>query len=267
MIKKFVNLSILDEESSSQFTRMTPDNAYIRISGYIIADTPDFVAFNKPPGLLSIPDREGKEISLKKLLVEKYGNIFTVHRLDRDTSGLIVFAKTEESHKNLSRQFEERQTEKIYCGLVLGSLANKKGTIDAPIAEHPAKKGLMTVYRKGKESLTDYIVLEDFKIFSWLQFQIHTGRTHQVRVHAKHLGHPIVCDELYGDGKPVLLSSLKHKFKLSKNEWEEKPLLSRLALHALSLKFTDTKNEIVKLEASLPKDLRALLKQLRKLKH
>ena len=74
----------------------------------------------------------------------------------------------------------------------------------------------MTVYRKGKESITAYEVLEDFKIFSWVQFQIYTGRTHQIRVHAKHIGHPVVCDELYGDGKPILLSSLKHKFKLSK---------------------------------------------------
>ena len=65
-------------------------------------------------------------------------------------------------------------------------------------------------------------MLEDFKIFSWVQFQIHTGRTHQIRVHAKHIGHPVVCDELYGDGKPILLSTLKHKFKLSKNELEER---------------------------------------------
>ena len=124
----------------------------------------------------------------------------------------------------------------------------------------------MTVYRKGKESITDYEVLEDFKIFSWIQFQIHTGRTHQVRVHAKHIGHPVVCDELYGDGKPILLSSLKHKFKLSKNELEERPILSRLALHALSLQFATTKEETLKLEAPLPKDLRALLQQLRKRK-
>lgn len=238
----------------------------MKLTDITIAETEDWIALNKPSGLLSIPDREGKDISLKKLLIEKYGNIFTVHRLDRDTSGLIVFAKTEEAHKLLSQQFEERQTEKIYCGFVLGSLSEKKGTIDAPIAEHPVKKGLMTVYRKGKESLTDYEVLEDFKIFSWVRFQIHTGRTHQIRVHTKHIGHSILCDDLYGDGKPILLSSLKHKFKLSKNELEERPILNRLALHALSLQFVNTNGETIKLEAPLPKDLKALLQQLRKRK-
>ena len=239
----------------------------MRLSEWTIYEDENLIALNKPSGLLSIPDREGKDISLKKLLIEKFGSIFTVHRLDRDTSGLILFAKAEETHRHLSQQFEERQTEKIYLGFVLGSLADKTGTIDAPIAEHPAKKGLMTVYKKGKESLTDYEVLEDFKIFSWVQFQIHTGRTHQIRVHAKHIGHPILCDDLYGDGKPVLLSSLKHKFKLSKNELEERPILHRLALHASSLQFANTNGEMIKLEAPLPKDLRALLQQLRKRKH
>src|SRR6186997_1292393 len=238
----------------------------MKLSEWIIYEDEDLIALNKPSGLLSIPDREGKDISLKKLLIEKYGNIFTVHRLDKDTSGLIVFAKNETTHKLLSQQFEERQTEKIYVGLVIGSLTDKKGSVDVLISEHPAKKGLMTVYKKGKESLTDYEVLEDFKIFSWVQFQIHTGRTHQIRVHAKHIGHPVVCDELYGDGKPILLSTLKHKFKLSKNELEERPILNRLALHALSLQFTNTNGEKIKLEAPLPKDLRALLQQLRKLK-
>ena len=266
MKEKLENSNILERENSSQISQMNTEKNF-KLHELIIADTPDFIAINKPSGLLSIPDREGKDISLKKLLIEKFGNIFTVHRLDRDTSGLIIFAKTEAAHKHLSQQFEERQTEKIYQGMVLGSLANKKETIDAPIAEHPVKKGLMTVYRKGKEAITDYEVLEDFKIFSWLQFQIHTGRTHQIRVHAKHIGHPIVCDDLYGDGKPILLSSLKHKFKLSKNEWEERPILDRLALHALSLQFSSLNGETIKLEAPLTKDLKALLQQLRKLKN
>ncbi|HEY6505681.1 MAG TPA: RluA family pseudouridine synthase [Chitinophagaceae bacterium] len=226
----------------------------------------DFIALNKPSGLLSIPDREGKETSLKTLLQEKYGQIFTVHRLDRDTSGLIVFAKNEETHKHLSRQFEERQTEKIYAGLVIGSPAEKKGSINKPIAENTVTRGMMIIHQRGKESLTDYEVIEDFGIYSWLQFRIHTGRTHQIRVHMKDIGHPMVCDELYGDGKPILLSGIKSKFKLSKKEEEERPLLNRLALHAYKLKFTDTHGKKFELEAPLPKDIRATLQQLEKRK-
>jgi len=132
---------------------MNTEKAYIKISNYTILDTPDLIALNKPSGLLSIPDREGKDISLKKLLIEKFGNIYTVHRLDKDTSGLIVFAKNETTHKLLSQQFEERQTEKIYLGLLIGSLTEKKGSINTLISEHPLKRGLMTVYKKGKKSL------------------------------------------------------------------------------------------------------------------
>ena len=98
----------------------------IRISDIIIAESAGWIALNKPSGLLSIPDREGKDISLKRILIEKYGNIFTVHRLDKDTSGLIVFAKNEAAHKHLSLQFENRSTTKIYQGIVIGSPQNKK---------------------------------------------------------------------------------------------------------------------------------------------
>ena len=230
----------------------------------VVFETDDLIVLNKPAGLLSIPDREGKEISLKKMLQEKYGNIFTVHRLDRGTSGLIIFAKQEETHKHLSKQFEERQTEKIYLGLVIGSMPDKKGGIDLPVMENPSKKGVMIVHKKGKLSLTDYEVLEDFGIFSWLQFQIHTGRTHQIRVHMQHLGHPIACDELYGDGKPIFISAFKSKFKLAKKQEEEKPILNRLALHAHKLKFYERGGNAIELEAEVPKDLKATLQQLRK---
>lgn len=231
----------------------------------IIFENDQFVAVNKPSGLLSIPDRLGQELSLKDLLKSKYGDIYTVHRLDKDTSGIIVFAKDEETHKQLSQLFEGREVEKFYLGLVHGKLMNESGSVDAAIMEHPGKTGKMVTHVKGKPSLTDYTIVESFRIYSWLQFQIHTGRTHQIRIHMQHIGHPIVCDELYGDPAPILLSALKKKFKLSKDAEEERPLMSRLALHSHRLSFT-LNEEKFQLEAELPKDLRAMLQQLRKAK-
>jgi 23S rRNA pseudouridine1911/1915/1917 synthase len=239
---------------------------FLKIEEQVLLDNDDFIVINKPPGLLSIQDRAGKEISLKQILLQKFENIFTVHRLDKETSGIIVFAKNEEAHKHLSQQFEKRQTVKIYNGFVLGIPAEKIGVINEPIAEHPVKKGSMTVHKKGKESITNYEVLDSFRFYSWMQFQILTGRTHQIRVHMKHLGHPIVCDPLYGDGKPILMSQLKPKYNLSKSEEEEKPILNRVALHASELKFTNIKGEVIELKATLPKDLKATLNQLQKIK-
>jgi 23S rRNA pseudouridine1911/1915/1917 synthase len=236
----------------------------IKIEEHIILEDENLVAINKPSGLLTIPDRAGKDISLKQLLKNKYGEIFTVHRLDKDTSGIVVFAKNEQWHKHLSQQFEARETKKIYNGLVLGSPSQPSGVINEPIAEHPVKKGLMTVYKKGKESITEYEVLEKFKLFSWMQFRILTGRTHQIRVHMKFLGNPIVCDDLYGDGKPVFISQLKNRYKLSQAQEEERPLLSRLALHSSQLSFKGLNGQDYNLEAPLPRDLRAILQQLTK---
>lgn len=233
--------------------------------GDIIFENDSFVAINKPAGLLSIPDREQSQVSLKDILLKKYGTIFTVHRLDKDTSGIILFAKTEAAHKYFSLLFEEREIEKYYLGLVNGIPSAKKGTIDAPISEHGLQKGLMLVHRRGKPSVTDYEVIEEHKSYSLVQFQLHTGRTHQIRVHCKNIGHPLACDELYGDGKPILLSSLKKKFKLSKHDDEERPMLNRLALHSYRLKFTDSDGKIIDLVAELPKDIRALLRQLKKI--
>lgn len=223
-----------------------------------------FIALNKPAGMLSIPDRIQSEPSLKDILIEKYGSIFTIHRLDKETSGIILFAKDESTHKLFSKQFEERVVEKFYVGLVHGSLSKKTGSIDAPIMENPVFKGQMVINKKGKPSLTDYAVMEDFGKYSLVKFQLHSGRTHQIRVHCKNIGHPLVCDPIYGDGKPVLLSSIKKKYKPGKHDEEERPMLNRIALHSFQLKFTDANGNAFDLEAELPKDIRALVQQLRK---
>ncbi len=229
----------------------------------ILFENDEFIALNKPAGLLSVPDRMQSAPSLKDLLIEKYGQIFTVHRLDRETSGVIVFAKTAEAHQYFSVIFQERQVEKMYYGIVWGIPASPKGIIELPMLEHPAKNGTMIVHRKGKAASTGYEVLENFGKYSFLKFDLFTGRTHQIRVHMKETGHPILCDPLYGDGKPVFVSSLKRNYKHSGFE-EEKPILGRLALHAARLSFNDRHGKHYTFEAEMPRDLRALLSQMRK---
>ena len=240
-------------------------NVTALLNEQIIFQNDDFIAINKPAGMLSIPDRKQSEVSLKDILINELGSIYTVHRLDKETSGVIVFAKGEESHKQLSQLFEEREVNKIYNGLVHGIPHPANGTVDAPIAEHFSKSGKMMVSAKGKPSITDYETVESFGVYSWMKFQIHTGRTHQIRVHMQHLGNSVVCDDLYGDGEPVYISKLKRNYHLSKKEDEEQPILKRLALHSALLEFT-LNEKSYSLEAALPKDLRALLQQLRKWK-
>ena len=229
----------------------------------ILFEDEDMIVVNKPAGLLSIPDRFGKDASVKSMLQEKFGAIFTVHRLDQQTSGLIIFAKNAEAHKVLSELFEGRTIIKKYFGLVNGR-PQPEGIIEENMMEHPIRKGYMMIPAKGKDSKTSYEVVKYFKQYAWVNFQIHTGRTHQIRVHAKHIGHTIVSDDLYGDGEKLKLSSIKKKnFKLAKVEEEERPLMGRQALHAASVQF-EYKGKELHLEAPLPKDLAATLKQLEK---
>lgn len=233
----------------------------------IIFGNEEFVAIDKPAGILTIPDRYNENvISLYKILERKYQKIFVVHRLDRDTSGLVLFAKNEAMHKYLCRLFENREIEKIYRGIIHGSPKSKSGIIEEPLAEHPVKNGVMIVDKKGKPSITEYEILDDFGLYSLAEFRIHTGRTHQIRVHMQHIGHPLICDDAYGNGRPVRLSSFKKKYKLSRDEKEERPILNRLALHSYRLKFSSISGEQYTLTAELHKDMRVLLKQLNKYK-
>lgn len=232
----------------------------------ILYEDNDLLLVNKPAGMLVIPDRFDQNLaSLNKVLeAQLKQKVWVVHRLDRDTSGVICFAKSEAYHKYLSKSFEERDINKFYAGIVTGIVLPEQGRIENMIAEHPYVAGKMIVAKKGKLSVTDYRVAEQWPLYALMQFQIHTGRTHQIRVHMQSIGHPIVCDELYGDGKPFYLSSVKRKYNQGKHEEEERPLLSRLALHSYKLEFEKEDGQLISAEAPLPKDMGAMVNQLNK---
>jgi|SRR5690606_34982987 len=228
-----------------------------------IFENENIIVVNKPAGWLVIPDRSGQTEFTVKTIVEKqlHQKLFVVHRLDRDTSGVLCFAKNEESHRHLSLQFQNHQTEKYYQALALGRFAQPKGSIENHLTEHHNQIKMM-VTSKGKWAKTDYEVLEQWPLMAHLQLQIFTGRLHQIRVHLKSIGHPLVGDKLYGDGQPFLLSSVKKKYHLSEKKESEKPLLDRVALHANKLIIKDLNDARIIAEAPLPKDMQAVIKQL-----
>jgi 23S rRNA pseudouridine1911/1915/1917 synthase len=232
----------------------------------ILYQDADIVVVNKPQQTLTIPDRYRPELpsvvkQLEKLLdVEK---IWIVHRLDKDTSGVLCFALNAPAHRHLSIQFEHQHPCKRYWALVEGVLLDKSGVIDAAIEEHPTKPGLMSVQAKGKPSVTHYQVLEEFKKYTIVEAQPKTGRTHQIRVHLAYLGYPLAVDPLYGTQTELFLSDIKQrKFKLQKHT-EEQPMLARVPLHAHSITLKHPTTEIdMTFTAALPKDLQAVHNQL-----
>jgi len=232
----------------------------------IIYEDDDFIVLNKPAGILTIPDRFASAIpNLYDILKREYGKIFVVHRLDKETSGVICFAKNEEEHADLSEKFEEHDVNKSYYALIMGQLRNKEGRIDLPLSESPKVPGTMRVdYESGKRSITEYKVLEEFENYSLVEVRPLTGRMHQIRVHFKAIGHPLAIDSVYGNKSEIFLSEIKKKYKPKESE-PERPLMSRLTLHALKLGFFHfRKKEYIEFEAKLPKDFESLLKQLRK---
>lgn len=233
---------------------------------HILHEDTDLVIVNKPADYLSIPDRHNAtKPNVLGFLNHQFGKVFTVHRLDKATSGILCFAKNEVAHKHLSKQFQERTVEKIYYALVDGILHPTEGEIDHSIAPHPARPGKMMVSNKGKKSLTIYQVVEQFQTVALVEANIKTGRTHQIRVHFESIGFPLVVDEMYGNRTEFRLSEIKRKkFKLGKNQ-EERPLMTRTTLHAFRLELTHpTTLKQLNFEAPLPKDFAAVLKQLRK---
>jgi len=230
----------------------------------ILFEDDDLLVVNKPAGITVIPERFNTENkSIQAQLETHHGKLFVVHRLDRDTSGVLCFAKNEAAHKNISQQFENRQTQKFYKAFVKGRMEGQFGEIDSPILENPSKLGTMKIHPKGKESLTLFEVEEQFKHAALLLVEIKTGRTHQIRVHFASAEHPLLVDPVYAKTANFLLSAIKKKYK--QTDEEERPIISRLTLHACKLVFMHPKtNTQITIEAEMPHDLQALLKVLRK---
>ncbi|GHV95086.1 RNA pseudouridine synthase [Spirochaetia bacterium] len=216
-----------------------------------------------------------------------YAKIFTVHRIDQDTSGLVVFAKDGDTHRLLSQAFEERQVRKRYIAIVHGRPPWSETSCDLALVPNGNKQHLTIIDKfRGKKSLTCFRLLGSAGNYSILEALPQTGRTHQIRVHAASLGFPIACDPLYGKDSrpgrtppPVLLSSFKRNWR--GDPLDEKPLLARLGLHAAELSLptlgasiggsaacaVDTENAApgeLRLSAPLPRDMAALIKQMEK---
>ncbi len=221
---------------------------------------------NKPAGLLTIPDRFGNTESVLHELERRHGRVLVVHRLDRETSGVLCFARTEEAHRHLSLQFEKHTVDKFYLALVEGGMPDEEGEIDKPIGAHPTIAGKMVITSSGKPSLTLYRVLERFAHFTLVEALLKTGRTHQVRVHFQSIGFPLAVDALYGRRSAFFLSEVKGRaYRTGKFSGEERPLLARTSLHAFRLRFDHpVSGERLEFCAELPKDFAVALQQLRK---
>lgn len=231
----------------------------------ILYEDSHLVVVNKPAGVLTIPDRWDKtKVSLLGIMNETLSSsVRMVHRLDKETSGLILFAKDVETQREISRQFEYREIAKSYLALVDGEIKEAAGKVELPLDEDPQHPGMTRVDEKrGKPSVTLYEILEKFKGFTLLRVTPLSGRTHQIRVHFASIGYPLAVDGLYGKRSAIYLSELKPNFKKKKEG--ERPLIARLTLHAGGLRFKNRDGREITLEASLPKDLTVTLKYLRK---
>ncbi|MHC4840313.1 MAG: RluA family pseudouridine synthase [Planctomycetota bacterium] len=234
----------------------------------VIFEDEAIIVINKPAALAVHPPRAGRGGTLANALAFRFQQLSQsetirpgiVHRLDADTSGVIVCAKDESAHFKLAKQFEERTTKKVYLAIVRGRMKVESGTIDNPIGRHPDHYEMMRIDKEGKSAVTLWQMLEKFKRFAYLKLTPNSGRTHQLRVHLSSINHPIVSDRIYSK-RPVLMAS---EITGEEPDAGEAPLIARQALHAASLSFDHPRtSERVTFEAPIPEDFQRALDALR----
>jgi len=233
----------------------------------ILLEDEFLIALNKPAGIAVLADRGG-EVSLLDLLrarLKAKGETgYVVHRVDKGTSGALLFGKTKTDARELSRQFEQREVEKRYLVLVGGVLREPSGSIDLPLFPRAGAPLRMGIREVSKPSLTEYRLLEQFRTAAFLEVIPRTGRTHQIRAHLQAIGHPLLVDPVYGGGEALFLSGFKRGYR-RRTDRPESPLLDRLSLHAARLSFRHPRTGVgTTVGAPLPKDFAMALRQLRK---
>lgn len=230
---------------------------------WAIHEDEHILVVNKPSGVLSVPDGYDPDLPhLRGELEPLYGPLWIVHRLDKETSGLVVLARSAQAHQALNDQFAERQVFKTYHALILGEPSWKVTQVDLPLMPDADRKHRTRVDRRnGKPSLTEFELIDRFEVYSLVEARPKTGRTHQIRTHLASLELPVAVDPLYGDGLPVTQVLLQADGRVG--EFREVTLLDRLALHARMIRFQHpASGEMVEFRARYPKDLTRALRQL-----
>ena len=236
----------------------------------ILYEDQDILVIDKPPGIPVVPDRwDTGKLSAQELLTSQIQKnsptrktiVWIVHRIDQDTSGLVIFAKNSESHRQLNRAFSAAKIKKSYLAVVRGCPEPSEGRIDLSLS--PQKKGRVVVDPAGKKSVTFYRVMDKFSRYSVLEVNPVTGRTHQIRVHLMAIGHPLLVDPLYAGKTHFSIMELKRYARVLS---EDTPaLISRLSLHALEIKLIHPITKMpLEFTAEIPKDIRAVIKALKK---
>ncbi len=231
----------------------------IKFSDLILFENDHYIVVNKPPFVSSLDDRNDKYNMLA--LAKGYNSEAQLcHRLDKETTGALVIAKTPEAYRSLSMQFEDRKVNKTYHAVVEGTKNFKNEIITAAIQK--SKSGGVKIDKKGKSSQTTFNTIKIYKGHTLMECAPKTGRMHQIRIHLSYAKCPIVNDEHYG-GSPFYLSSIKKNYR-QKDFVEEQPLIRRAALHAFQIAFKDVDEKTVSVAAPYPKDFRVLVNQLEK---